>query len=144
MPLFVHPVMQLLALGLGLAALAQAWPRVMTLHMGRKRVFRRARHVLLGELCLGGFILGAAGGALAARLARGAWLASGGHAWVGVLLAALALFGLLSGLHLARAKPRPRRLLPLVHGLNNLLVLALALWQVPSGRQLLEYFKTLP
>ncbi|CAO0824903.1 hypothetical protein DFAR_990010 [Desulfarculales bacterium] len=49
----------------------------------------------------------------------------------------LALFSLGSGLVLAR-RSRPRRRLPLLHGLANLLVLLLALAQTRSGRQLLE------
>jgi hypothetical protein len=136
--------LQLLALALGLFALVLAWPRIVTLHLGRKRIFRRARHVLAGELCLGGMILGAAGGAVVARLVRGAWLASGVHAWAGLAVAALAAFGLASGLYLALARPRPRKALPLLHGLNNLLVLALAVWQAQTGRELMAYFQGLP
>jgi hypothetical protein len=142
--LYVHPVMQLLALALALGTLVLAWPRIVTLHLGSKRRFRRARHVLGGQLSLGIFILGAVGGAVAAHTLRGTWLAGGAHAWGGIVLLSLALFGLASGLYLAYAPPRPRKLLPALHGLVNLLVLALALWQVQSGRQMLEVLKALP
>jgi hypothetical protein len=136
--------MQLLGLALGLGALALAWPRIVTLHLGSKRRFRRARHVLCGELCLGIFILGAVGGAVVAHSLRGTWLASGAHARGGIVLLLLALFGLASGLYLALAPPRPRKFLPLIHGLSNLLVLGLAVWQVQTGRQVMELFKALP
>jgi hypothetical protein len=137
-------MLQLLALGLGLWALAVAWPRIATLHLGSKRIFRRARHVFLGELCLGGVILGAAGGAIVAHQVRGTWLASGAHAWGGLALAAFALLGLASGLYLALARPRPRKLLPFLHGLNNLLLLVLAFWQIQTGQEVMALLKALP
>lgn len=133
---YAHPLMQVAAWLLGLYALVLAWPRVASLHLGRSRRFNRRRHQVLGTAALGLMLLGTLGGALLGRLYLHAWLTSGAHAWGGILFLPLALWGLGSGLMLAN-RPRPRRLLPLLHGLGNLLLLVLALAQARSGRALL-------
>ncbi len=143
MLLYVHPILQLLALALGLWALVLAWPRFVTIHLKSKRIFRRRRHILLGEFCLGGFILGMIGGLAMVRLQGKAWLATGEHAWGGLILLPLALFGLISGLYLA-GSPAQRKVLPLLHGLGNLLVLGLAFYQAHTGRQVIANFAGLP
>ncbi|MBI5522812.1 MAG: DUF4079 domain-containing protein [Desulfarculus sp.] len=133
---YAHPLLQVAAWLLGLYALALAWPRVASLHLGQSRRFNRRRHQITGLAALGLMLLGTLGGALLGRLYLGAWLSSGAHAWGGLLVLALGLWGLGSGLWLAN-RPQPRRLLPLLHGLGNLLLLILALLQARSGRALL-------
>jgi hypothetical protein len=44
----------------------------------------------------------------------------------------LGLFGIVSGFFLY-LKPKPRRILPALHGINNLVVLILALGQIVTG-----------
>jgi hypothetical protein len=135
--LYAHPILQVAAFLLGLHALLLAWPRVASLHLGLGRRFNRRRHTVMGAASLILLLLGLVGGALMGRLYLHAWLSSGVHAWGALLILPLALWGLGSGLWLAN-RPRPRRLLPLLHGLGNLLVLALALLQAHSGQNLLE------
>jgi hypothetical protein len=134
--LYVHPLIQLAAMALGLYALVLAWPRILSLHLGRSQAFRRPRHILAGELALGIMLAGMAGGLLMVRLFWGQWLLTGVHGKVGLTMLPLLVFGLVSGLYMA-SSPKPRKALPLAHGLNNLLVLALALAQFMSGRQIL-------
>lgn len=133
----VHPLLQVAAWLLGLYALALACPRVASLHLGQSRRFNRRRHQMAGMAALVLMLLGTLGGALMGRMYLGAWLSSGAHAWGGLLVLPLGLWGLASGLWLAQ-RPRPRRLLPLLHGLGNLLLLVLALLQARSGRALLQ------
>jgi len=44
----------------------------------------------------------------------------------------LILFGLISGHYMNRVKKK-RTILPLMHGINNLIVVILAVWQIKSG-----------
>lgn len=81
-------------------------------------------------------LAGALGGVLMGRVYLGARLDSGAHA-LGALLLPFIAFGLGSGLWMQR-RPKPRRWLPALHGLANLLVLLLALAQATSGHRLLE------
>jgi hypothetical protein len=134
---YLHPLLQITAILLGLCALLLSWPRVASLHLGQTRPFQRRRHIIVGSLALLLLLLGFAGGAVMGRLYLHAWLSSGLHALGGLAVLPLALWGLGSGLWLAR-HPRHRRLLPLLHGLGNLAVLALAVLQAHSGRLLLE------
>jgi hypothetical protein len=134
---YFHPLLQAAAILLGFYALLLAWPRVASLHLGHTRPFQRHRHVILGGAALVLLLLGFGGGAVMGRLYLHAWLSSGPHALGGLAVLPVALWGLGSGLWLVK-RPRPRRLLPLLHGLGNLLALALALLQAPSGRLLLE------
>ena len=137
--LYIHPVLQLTALVLALYALALAWPRFVSLHLGRKKLFNRRRHVLVGQASLILMLLGMAGGALMVRLYWRRWFATGEHAWVALIMLPLLLWGLGSGLYLA-GSPRPRRWLPALHGLGNLVLLGLGLWQIHEGAEVIEHF----
>ncbi|MFH1033488.1 MAG: DUF4079 domain-containing protein [Pseudomonadota bacterium] len=134
---YLHPLMQVAAWLLGLYALILAWPRLASLHLGLTRRFNRRRHALLGGASLALLLSGTAGGVFMGRVYLHAWLGSGAHARGALIMLPLALWGLGSGLWL-HMRPRPRRLLPLLHGLANLLVLGLALLQARSGHALLE------
>ncbi len=140
---YMHPLLQTMAWLLGLCALVLAWPRVASLHLGQSRRFDRSRHIALGQAALLLLLLGGLGGTLMGRLYLHAWLGSGAHALGALLILPLALWGLGSGLMLAR-RPRPRRWLPLLHGLANLLVLLLVMAQAYSGHRLLEGLARVP
>ena len=137
--LYIHPALQILAMSLIVYALVLAWPRIVTLHLGNKRIFNRRRHVLVGETALGLMLAGMLGGAVMARLYWRGWFITGDHAWLALAMLPFLLFGLGSGLYLARA-PRMRRLLPALHGLNNLILLVLAFFQANEGREVVEHF----
>ena len=74
-----------------------------------------------------------------ARWYWGAFFLTGDHALVGLAMTPFILFGLYSGYYLYR-NPAKRTLLPLLHGLNNLLVLGLAIFQILEGIEVLEQF----
>ena len=137
--LFIHPLWQIAATLVAVYALVLALPRAASLHLGHKLAFKRPRHILAGKIALVGLLLGVVGGLVMARLTWGGWLITGAHGVVGLIMAPLMLFGLFSGLRLANT-PRPRRLLPLLHGLNNLVLLALALYQFHLGDEVLDAF----
>jgi hypothetical protein len=137
--LYIHPAVQVIAILLAFYALLMGLPRFVSLHLGQKRRFARERHVRVGALALGLMTLGALGGLVMVRLYWGGWLLTGEHGLHGLLMLPFMIFGLASGLHLARS-PRPRKALPLLHALNNLLVLGLALHQAWEGRLVIEHF----
>jgi len=60
------------------------------------------------------------------------FLITGTHGKVALIMAPLIIFGLYSGLYLHRIKKK-RKLLPIIHGLNNLVVPILALTQIVTG-----------
>lgn len=137
--LYLHPLGQITATLLCLYALWLSWARVRTLHLGRKTRFQRQRHAWVGGLGLGLMTLGAFGGLFMARLYFGAWLRTGEHGVVGLAMLPFLAFGLASGWVLYQ-RPAPRKLLPLLHGLNNIWVLALAFYQVWEGHEVIEHF----
>lgn len=137
--LLIHPMWQL---AFTLLALYAAWlglKRLVSLHMGKIAAFSRPRHILIGKIVICGLLAGAVGGLITVRWAWRAWFITGPHAVIGIIAAGLLAFGLLLGVYLER-RPAPRRKLPLIHGLANLLGLALCLVQFITGSEVLEVF----
>lgn len=139
--LYLHPVAQITATLLCLYALWLGWARLKSLHLGRQTRFQRQRHALAGGMGLGLMTLGVFGGLIMARLYFGGWLLTGEHGVIGLVMLPFMLFGLASGWALYQ-RPGPRKLLPLLHGLNNLLVLILAVLQIWEGSEVIEHFVT--
>jgi hypothetical protein len=88
--------------------------------------------VVLGEIALGLLLGGMIGGITMVYVYWHAFLITGTHGKVALAMATFVIFGLASGLYMHRKK-RERKLLPLVHGLNNLAVLILAVIQIVTG-----------
>lgn len=124
---------------MALWTLALGWRRFRSLHLGQKVRFNRKRHAFLGKLALSAWLMGFFGGVAMARYFWHGYFITGNHAIVGLVMLPLILFGISSGLYLER-RPAPRRLLPLLHGLNNLALIALALYQVHEGTEVIEHF----
>ena len=132
-----HPAWQVACTLLGLYVAWLGLKRFRSLHLGQKVAFPRARHALLGKVALVGLLLGMAGGAIMVRWLWHNWLVTGVHGWLGLAAAALALAGLATGLALER-RPKPRKALPLFHGLINLTLLALCLINFYFGDAILD------
>jgi hypothetical protein len=132
-----HPAWQVACTLLGLYVAWLGLKRLASLHLGRQTSFPRPRHILLGKFALVGLILGSMGGAIMVRWLWENWLITGAHGWLGLTVAILAVVGLITGLILER-RPKPRKGLPLVHGLVNLTLLALCLVNFYFGDQILD------
>lgn len=130
--LFIHPVMQLLATLAALYVLYLGWLRFKSLHLGRPTSFPRRRHAIWGAAVLLVWLAGFWGGLLTVDFLWGARLVTPLHGPVAVACLPLIIIGLITGWILYR-RPAPRRALPLVHGINNLALVILALVQVYSG-----------
>jgi len=129
---WIHPVLQFVATLIGLYAMYLGWVRFQAAHMGRKMVFPWKPHVKWGTVALGIWAAGSLLGLAVARLAWSSVFITGAHAWVGLLMVPLCAVGYLTGQRMDVVKKR-RKLLPLVHGANNLLLVVLALWQLWTG-----------
>ncbi len=132
MQYWIHPVWQTIATLLAAYTLHLAVPRVLAAHFGQRRAFAWKNHVRLGTWALILWISGTALGILMAQISWQAVLITGAHAWAGLTIAALSLFGYFTGRHMDAVKAR-RVWLPALHGLNNTALIFLAIWQFWTG-----------
>ncbi|WP_461209196.1 DUF4079 family protein [Desulfocurvus sp. DL9XJH121] len=130
--LWIHPVLQLLST---LAALYVLWlgiARFRCNHMGCKLFFDWKAHVRWGRAVI---IVWFAMLALGVAMTRASWGMAGitgAHYIAGLATVPFMAAGYATGSYLDRVKKR-RKALPLIHGLCNTALLALALYQVWSG-----------
>jgi hypothetical protein len=139
----IHPIIQSLAILLGIYVLYLGTGRFRFLHLHQKTVFPWKRHVVLGIICLIAWLGGMLGGMLVVRRAWGVMLQSGPHAQFALCMVPLILFGLISGLFM-NSRKKKRTVLPLLHGINNVLLLILALNQARTGWPFLKALVFVP
>jgi len=95
--------------------------------------------VALGETALGVLLAGMVGGIAIVYITWHGLFITGIHGKVALVMAPFIIFGLISGLYM-NFKKRNRRILPFVHGLNNLVVLIVAISQIISGSWVYRVF----
>jgi uncharacterized membrane protein YozB (DUF420 family) len=130
--LSIHPIIQLSATCLGLFVFYLGVQRFRSLHLKQKVKFNWKRHVLLGKIVMATWLAGILGGVSVVYMTWHGFLVTGIHGKVALVILPLILFGLFSGLHMNRKKKK-RTFLPFVHGLINLTILVLALYQISTG-----------
>jgi uncharacterized membrane protein YfcA len=129
--LSIHPIAQFVSILFVLYAAHLGLQRARSLHFGKTVKFLRHRHVITGSIGLIAMLGGIAGGyIMVSRYLLSPDLKL--HETVALIILVLALFGIFSGFFLY-LNPKKRLLLPVVHGINNLVILALALVQVVTG-----------
>ena len=129
--LSIHPIAQVGAILLAIYAAYLGLQRARSLHFGKSAKFLRQRHAITGAIGL----ISMLGGIGAGVIMVDRYLLNpdmGLHEAVAMIMLPLGLFGIISGFFLY-LKPRPRRILPALHGINNLIILALALAQIVTG-----------
>jgi len=67
------------------------------------------------------------------------FLITGTHGKVAITMGPFILFGMFSGLYI-NTKKKKRKALPLIHGINNVIVLSLAVSQAVTGWKILRTF----
>lgn len=130
--LAVHPIIQFLAILLALYVFSLGLQRFRFLHLQQKSIFRWKRHAALGKIALGLLLAGMLGGMAMVYVYWHGFLVMGIHGKVALAMVPFIIFGVGSGLYMDHKK-KNRKLLTFIHGLNNLVVLVLALTQVVSG-----------
>jgi len=133
MIMWIHPVLQTLALGLSFFVLYLGWVRFSFAHLGAKGVvFAWKQHVLLGKLVLCVWALAFVIGLGAAWLSWKSVFVTDHHYLVALGMLPLIAFGLGTGLVMDRTKAK-RTTLPLAHAFANALLVILALYQLYTG-----------
>ena len=133
MILWIHPVLQTLAVLLSLYVLYLGVTRFRFTHLGHKGIlFQWNRHVAQGIAVMVTWLLAFAIGLGAAWKAWSVVGITETHYLVALGMLPLIGFGLGSGFVMDKVKTR-RKMLPLVHGIVNTLLVALALWQFATG-----------
>jgi len=130
--LLIHPILQFLSTLIAIYVLFLGINRFRFLHLHQKAVFKWKRHVFIGTASLILLIAGLFGGMTLVYLYWHSLLMTGVHGFTALIMLPLMLFGLISGHFMNRIKKK-REIFPLIHGINNLIVIILAAWQIESG-----------
>ena len=129
--LSIHPVAQLAAILIGFYAAYLGFQRTQSLHYNRPVRFLRERHVIAGAIALVSML----GGIAAGFIMVNRYLLNpdmGLHVAIAMLILPLGVFGIFSGFFLYLNPGKPT-FLPAIHGINNIIILALALVQIVTG-----------
>ena len=130
--LYIHPATQFIATMMAIYALVIGGQRFRFLHLGQKASFKWQRHVWFGGCAVFLWFIGFWGGLFVVKNFWYSVLITGLHAKVGAAMIPLMLFGIITGMYMHKKKKK-RKVLPLLHGINNLILLILALFQFYSG-----------
>ncbi len=130
--LVIHPIIQLSAIVLTLYVFYLGVQRFRSVHLHQKTLFRWKRHVLLGKIAMSALLGGMMGGMTMVYLYFHGFLITGIHGKVALVMAFFIIFGGASGLYMNHNKKK-RTALPVIHGLNNFILLIFALTQVITG-----------
>jgi hypothetical protein len=138
--LLIHPIVQ----GCGIVLLVYAYlmglQRARSLHLNRKTYFPWKRHVLFGKLALVTLMAGMSIGLAMTRFHWDQNMMTMGHGKTGIfLLFPLILFGLVSGLFLD-GRGKSRKVLQVLHGINNTALLLLVINQIRTGLEVYRVF----
>ena len=137
--LSIHPIIQCLAILLAFHVFFLGLRRFRLVHLNHKTVFHWRKHVALGEIALGILLAGMAGGIIVVYTTWHGLFITGIHGMVALIMAPLIIFGFTTGLYMNHRKKK-RRILPFIHGLNNLVVLLMAISQIISGSWVYKVF----
>lgn len=129
---WIHPVIQVAATLLGAYALYFGWQRARCNHMGCKVAFPWKKHVRLGRWAIALWLVGGLVGVAVVRSEWGSLWVMDSHSTIGYTFFLLALVGYGTGHVLDKVKKK-RKVLPIVHGVLNALLVLAALVQVWTG-----------
>ncbi|MFV0422791.1 DUF4079 domain-containing protein [Oleidesulfovibrio sp.] len=130
--MWIHPILQLLATVAGCYVLYLGFHRFMMLHMNRKMPFDWKKHVYWGKIAIGIWMIGLALGLFFAWVGWGVILITDWHYLIAFMVIPTGICAFVTGYILDKYKKR-RKLLPLLHGLNNLLLMVLVFFQLYTG-----------
>lgn len=133
MIMWIHPVLQTLAVILSLYVLYLGVVRFRFAHLGHKGIiFQWKRHVQQGAAVMIVWALAFVIGLGAAWSGWGSVFITDAHYQVALVMLPLIIFGLGSGWFMDKNKAR-RSALPLAHGIVNALLVLMALYQLYTG-----------
>ena len=128
----LHPIFMGLTLLLALWVAYQGINRFRFSVLKQKADFNWKAHTRYGLAVLGLWVIGMAAGSLMTYLAHGTMGITGFHRATAIAMLPFIVFGAVSGLYMDKKK-RPRRILPILHGAANMILLAMAVSQSMTG-----------
>ena len=132
MLLWIHPIFQGLIAVLAVYVLWLGLTRAASRHFGRKTTFPRQRHVLLGKVVVVAWGLGALGGVTMTYLHFGKIYPESLHFRIGLVMVVLLVIAWMTGTRMDRQRNQSN-VLPVVHLVNNALLMILAVVQLVTG-----------
>lgn len=130
--LSLHPIIQATAILLAYYAAYLGVQRTRSLHFGQQVLFQRKQHAIIGAIALLTLLGGLFGGFIIADIAFPQKHGIGPHGMVALVMLPLLIIGIGTGYYLY-VRPAKNKVLSVVHGVNNLLILLLLGFQVYSG-----------
>ena len=129
---WIHPIWQVTTIFFALYVFSLGWTRFSATTLGHTQPFQWKRHVALGKAAIYMWLYGALVGASAAWVSWHTLGVTGIHFKLGMLIVFLSIFGYWSGLHMDNHK-KQRKVLPILHGVGNLVLLLCALFSINTG-----------
>lgn len=130
--MWIHPVLQLIATAIGCYVFYLGFRRFIIKHFNKIGVFNWKKHVYWGKVAIILWVIGLGVGLLFAWVGWNTILITDWHYIGAFAIIPVAAGGFISGHILDKYKKR-RKLLPLFHGLNNLILMLLVLFQLYTG-----------
>lgn len=137
--LSIHPIIQLMAAALSWYVLYLGLQRFRVLHLKQKAAFNWKRHVRLGEAVAVIWLAGMVGGKIVAQATWPGVPLPGAHSEIARIMLVLIVIALATGEYMHRAKKR-RTFLPLVHAVNNMILVGLGVVQIWTGWRVYSQF----
>ena len=137
--LWIHPLLQAIAMVLATWVLFMGIQRFRAQHLDVKVLFPWKRHVFWGKVVHSIWLLGFSIGLFMAWYSWGTINLTAGHFLVGTAMVPMILLSLTTGLMLQKPSGRRARL-ALFHGIVNLVLFAMALYQAFSGITVIWFF----
>jgi hypothetical protein len=137
MLLWIHPIAQALTTLLALYVLRLGLSRFASRHLGKTTAFNWNRHVTLGKVVVVVWALGALGGLSVTYLTYGKIFTQSLHFRIGIIMLPVLLITYLTGTRMDRRRGQSN-ILPVVHLVNNVILLILAGMQVVTGLDIVQ------
>ena len=137
--MWVHPALQITATVIGFIVMYWGWKRFQMAHLKKKVMFPWKKHVFWGSIVLLVWALELPIGLAMAQLGWGAILVTDLHYMVAFAITPLCVTAYVTGYFLDRYKKK-RKLLPIVHGVNNLILCLLIATQLYTGAIVIKDF----
>lgn len=136
--IWIHPIVQALALLFGIYAMWQGWKRVEMSTFKRKVIFPWKSHVRCGTWAMVLWLLGGLA-FYTTHSIFGETHITGIHAHLTWVIFAFCIFGLVNGIIMDKYKKK-RTWLPAAHGIANAILLILVIYECYTGIELMEAF----
>lgn len=135
--LWLHPSVQLLAILIGSYAAYLGMERFLSQHLNMRTQFLWKRHVKVGQIAIFLWSAGLLGAMSVVHMKWGVNFVTSEHYQIAFIMTPLMVASVASGIYMDKIKAK-RKLLPLIHGICNTILIALAFYQIRTGWQVIS------